>query len=175
MRVGLVLVAVLIVAGCRGGDAMKPPDTDAADTITVTSSAFDDGQPIPREYTCHGAGRSPDLAWRGVPDQARSLAVVVSDPDAPAGTFIHWVLYDLPPRDGRLAAGQRPTGGREADNSAGTRGWSPPCPPGGTHHYLFTVYALGEPASGRSTQDILDQVGRTAIARGTLTGLVAAE
>jgi Raf kinase inhibitor-like YbhB/YbcL family protein len=175
VRAGFVLAGVLIVAGCSRGDAMKPPDSAAAATLTVTSSAFTDGQPIPREYTCHGTGRSPELAWRGVPGEATSLALVVSDPDAPAGTFIHWVLYDLPPRDGRLPAGQPPAAGREADNSGGTTGWSPPCPPSDTHHYVFTVYALSGPVSGQSTQDVLDQIGRTAIARGTLTGLVTAK
>ena len=153
---------------------MKPPESGAADTITVTSPAFDDGQPIPREHTCKGAGRSPELAWRGVPGEATSLALVVSDPDAPGGTFVHWVLYDLPPGDGRLLAGQRPAGAREADNSGGKKGWYPPCPPSGTHRYVFTVYALREHAGGRSTQDILDQIGRTAIARGALVGLVSA-
>ena len=174
MRAGVVLVGALIVAGCGGDDVMRVPEPEVAESIVVTSPAFADGRPIPREYTCHGAGRSPELAWRGVPADARSLALVVSDPDAPGGTFIHWVLYDLPPRDGGLAPGQSPPGAREAENSGGRTGWYPPCPPSGTHRYPFTVYALSGPASGRSTQDILDDIGRRAIARGTLTGLVAA-
>ncbi len=153
---------------------MKVPEPRVADTIVVSSPAFGDGQPIPREHTCHGAGRPPELSWRGVPGDAKSLALVVSDPDAPRGTFIHWVVDDLPARDGTLAPGELPPGAREADNSAGKRGWYPPCPPSGTHRYLFTVYALSEPVSGRSTQDILDQVARRAVARGTLTGVVSA-
>ena len=146
-----------------------------AETIIVTSPAFGDGQPIPRQYTCHGTGGSPELAWRGGPDGAQSLALVVSDPDAPRGTFIHWLLYDLPPGDGGLAPGKAPAGAREADNSGGKKGWYPPCPPSGTHRYLFTVYALSERVSGRSTQDILDDIGRKAMARGTLTGVVTAK
>jgi Raf kinase inhibitor-like YbhB/YbcL family protein len=153
---------------------MRVPEPKVAGSIVVTSPAFADGQPIPREFTCYGAGRPPELVWRGVPPDATSLAVVVSDPDAPRGTFIHWVLYDLPPVDGVLASGELPPGAREAQNSAGTTGLYPPCPPSGTHRYLFTVYALSEPASGRSTQDILDELGRKAVARGTLTGLVSA-
>ena len=153
---------------------MNPPEPDVADTIIVTSPVFGDAQPIPREYTCQGAGRSPELAWRGVPGEAKSLALVVSDPDAPAGTFVHWLLYDLPPRDGLLASGGPPAGAREADNSGGKKGWYPPCPPSGTHRYVFTVYALSDRAGGHSTQDILDEIGRTALARGTLTGLVTA-
>jgi Raf kinase inhibitor-like YbhB/YbcL family protein len=174
MRAGLVVASALIVAGCSRGDAMKPPEPHVADSIIVTSPAFADAQPIPREYTCQGSGGFPELAWRGVPGEAKSLALVVSDPDAPAGTFIHWVLYDLPPRDGNLAAGRLPAGARQADNSAGKKGWYPPCPPSGTHRYLFTVYAVSDRISARSTQEILDEIGRTAIARGELTGLVAA-
>jgi len=145
------------------------------DAIVVTSPAFGEGQPIPRQHTCRGDGRFPELAWRGVPGGAASLALVVSDPDAPKGTFVHWVVYDLPARDGALAAGgPLPAGAREADSSAGTSGWYPPCPPSGTHRYRFTVYALSERVSGRSTQQVLDDIGRRAVARGTLTGVVAA-
>jgi Raf kinase inhibitor-like YbhB/YbcL family protein len=153
---------------------MKVPEPHAADTIVVTTPAFDDGQSIPRQYTCHGSAGTPELTWRGVPAGTTSLALVVSDPDAPGGTFIHWLLYDLPPRDGRLAAGRPPAGAREANNSGGKKGWYPPCPPSGTHHYLFTVYALSDEVRGRSTQDILDDIGRRTLARGTLTGLVTA-
>lgn len=153
---------------------MRVPEPEVAETITVTSPAFEDGGPIPPEHTCHGEGHFPALAWRGVPPGARSLALVVSDPDAPRGTFVHWVLYDLPPEDGALAAGRVPAEAREADNSGGTRGWYPPCPPSGTHHYLFTVYALSEPVRGRSTQAVLDEIDRRAVARGTLTGVVTA-
>jgi Raf kinase inhibitor-like YbhB/YbcL family protein len=174
-RGSLVVAGALLVAGCGGGDGTTPPRSEVPATITVTSAAFADGQQIPREYTCHGAGVAPEVAWRGVPGRATSLALVVSDPDAPSGTFIHWVLYDLPPRDGRLVGSRAPAGAHEAENSRGAAGWTPPCPPSGTHHYLFTLYALdGEPGGG-SAQDILDQIGRSTLARGQLTGLVPAD
>jgi Raf kinase inhibitor-like YbhB/YbcL family protein len=175
VRTGLLVVAgAVLVAGCGGGDGTTPPQPEVAATITVTSPAFADGQQIPRENTCHGAGTAPDVAWRGAPAEATSLALVVSDPDAPSGTFIHWVVYDLPPGDGRLVAGRAPAGAHEADNSRGTAGWTPPCPPSGTHHYLFTLYALSSQPSGGSAQDVLDQIGRSTLARGRLTGLVSA-
>ncbi|MFL6129419.1 MAG: YbhB/YbcL family Raf kinase inhibitor-like protein [Mycobacteriales bacterium] len=174
MRATLVVASAVLLAGCGGGGTVQPPAPAVGDTIAVTSPAFDGGQPIPPDHTCHGAGRPPEVAWRGVPAGAKSLALVVTDPDARGGTFVHWLLYDLPPRDGRLAGGRPPPGAREAGNSGGKTGWYPPCPPSGTHHYVFTVYALREPAGGGSTQDILDAIGRAAIARGALTGLVAA-
>ena len=95
------------------------------------------------------------------------------DPDAPGGTFVHWVLYGLPPRDGQLAGDQPPAGTSEADNSGGDPGWTPPCPPSGTHHYHFTVYALSGRPSGSSTQDLLDSIGALTRARGEITGTVA--
>lgn len=172
----LVAAGTLLVAGCGGGGdrADAPAPSGAPQTITVTSSAFTDGRPIPREFTCTGGGAAPELAWRGVPAGAASVALVVTDPDAPGGTFVHWVLYGLPPRDGQLAGDRPPAGASEADNSGGDKGWTPPCPPSGTHHYHFTVYALSGRPSGSSTQDVLDSIGGMTLARGELTGVVSA-
>lgn len=177
MRRGVVVVAgMLLVAGCGGGgDRVEAPSpSGAAQVITVTSPTFADGQPIPARYTCRGAGAAPALAWRGVPAGAASVALVVTDPDAPGGTFVHWVLYGLPPRDGQVSGAEPPAGAREADNSGGSAGWTAPCPPSGTHHYVFTVYALRGQPSGTSTQEVLDSIGGLALARGQLTGLVPA-
>jgi Raf kinase inhibitor-like YbhB/YbcL family protein len=173
VRAGVAVTAALLLAGCGGGDVMQVPQPDVPDTIIVTSPAFKDGHPIPRDHTCHGGGRPPELAWRGVPGEATSLALVVSDPDAPRGTFVHWVLYNLPPKDATLAGGA-PAGAREADNSGGRSGWTAPCPPSGTHRYRFTVYALRDAVSGGSAQDVLDDIARQAMSQGTLTGTVAA-
>jgi Raf kinase inhibitor-like YbhB/YbcL family protein len=169
-----LVACALVAAGCSGGGSMNVPEPDVASTITVTSEAFAEGRPIPRDHTCRGVGRVPPLSWRGVPAEAASVALVVSDPDAPRGTFIHWLLYDLPPRDGSLGPGGPPPGAKEGKNSAGETGWYAPCPPSGTHRYVFAGYALREPATGGSTQQILDAIGRTAVARGTLTGVVSA-
>ena len=162
----------VLLAGC-GDDTVTPPAPDAPTSITVTSRTFADGQPIPADNTCKGAGTPPALAWTGVPAAARSLALVVDDPDAPGGTYVHWVVYGLQPNDGTLA-GPAPAGAHEAKNSGGGDGWTPPCPPSGTHRYRFTVYALDGAVTGDSTQDVLDDIGRRTIASGTLTGLVSA-
>jgi Raf kinase inhibitor-like YbhB/YbcL family protein len=172
----LLAVGALLVAGCGGGGGERadaPAPSGGAGTITVTSSAFGNDKPIPREFTCKGGGAAPELAWRGVPPGARSVALVVTDPDAPGGTFVHWVLYGLPPRDGQLAGDQPPAGAREADNSRGEPGWTSPCPPSGTHHYHFTVYALSGQPTGSSTRDVLASIGGMVLARGELTGLVS--
>lgn len=108
--------------------------------MRLTSTAFDDGGIIPVRYTCDGEGISPPLRIERVPDGAETLAVVVEDPDAPGGTFVHWVVFDLEVRseipeavDGR---------GTPGVNSRDRIGYTPPCPPGGSHRYVFDVHAL---------------------------------
>lgn len=178
MRIAVLAGLLVLLAGCggsgsRGGGRVQTPSTTAPTTISVTSADFSDGAAIPRDFTCFGAGRSPHLSWKGMPAQAKSIAIVVSDPDAPSGTFIHWVLYDLPAEDGALQSGQVPAGAKQAKNSAGSVGWTPPCPPTGTHRYIFTVYALSQPVKASSTQDVIAEISRHATAAGTLLGKVA--
>ena len=171
-RVALVaalVAAVAMPAGCGGDEAEVPEPAGAR--VVVTSPAFREGGAIPDRYTCRGAGDWPELSWSGLPADATGVAVVVSDPDAPDGTFVHRIVTGLPPRDGTLGA-RPPAGAREADNSRGDPGWTPPCPPSGTHHYRFTVIALDKEtglAQGASLDDALAAVDEHATARGTLT------
>jgi len=119
--------------------------------LAIRSVAFADGAEIPLRHTCEGADLSPPLAWSGVPSQARSLALVVDDPDAPDPaaprmTWVHWVLYDLSPSLGGLEEGLHhgalPPGTREGLNDWRRTGWGGPCPPIGRHRYFFKLYAL---------------------------------
>jgi Raf kinase inhibitor-like YbhB/YbcL family protein len=180
MRARIAAVAVvLLAAGCGGPDTAVPGlspsgPSDSGATVLVTSSAFADGQRIPERFTCRGAGDAPDVSWKGVPAEAKSVALVVDDPDAGSGGFLHWVIYDLPPGDGALAGDRPPAGAKEADNGRGQPGWTPPCPPSGTHHYIFTVYALPGPPSGDSSRDLIADMDGHFLARGQLVGLVAA-
>lgn len=114
--------------------------------FTVTSPAFGDGAAIPVRHTCDGDDVSPALRWDGVPRGSRSLAMIVDDPDAPRGTFTHWVVYDLPESLRDIAEGEAP--GTPGRNSFGRIGYSGPCPPPGhgPHRYRFTLYALDLPA-----------------------------
>ncbi len=121
----------------EGGSPMK-----------ISSPAFSDGANIPAKFTCQGENLSPQLDWSGTPAGAQSLALVVSDPDAPGGTFIHWVLYNLPPQTAGLAEGIPPNerlsgGAAQGRNDFGRIGYGGPCPPPGKpHRYIFTLYAL---------------------------------
>jgi Raf kinase inhibitor-like YbhB/YbcL family protein len=113
----------------------------AVAAFALTSPAFHAGASIPKPYTCDGSGVSPPLRWTAPPHGTRSLALSAKDPDAPGGRFVHWTAWNKSPRSRGLARAQRPP--LEGRNSAGTRGYTPPCPPSGpAHHYVFRLYAL---------------------------------
>jgi Raf kinase inhibitor-like YbhB/YbcL family protein len=141
----------------------------------VTSSAFTEGGVIPAAYTCSGAGQMPPIAWTGNLQGAAAIAVVVDDPDAPGGTFVHLIVVDLPASATSLGD-SLPSGAAYALNSAGRRSWTPPCPPSGTHHYRFTVYGLSIPTglgAGASADAARSAITSHAVVTGRLTGLVS--
>jgi Raf kinase inhibitor-like YbhB/YbcL family protein len=169
----LAVLAALLLAGCGGGDSATAPP--ARDVIALRSPAFRDGQAVPTRYTCASVGKSPPLVWSGVPRGARELALVVLDPDAPGGGFVHWVLFHLSPGLRRLPAGGTPDAAREAVNSAGRNAWAPPCPPKGDepHHYVFRLYALKTPIGlpdGAAADEAIAAIGRSALVQGRLVG-----
>lgn len=143
--------------------------------LTVTSPAYREGQPIPREFTCDGDDRSPPLAVAGFPPQARWWALVLDDPDAPRGTWTHWTFWDLPVADASLPAGAdvAALGAVEGLTSAKEVGYHGPCPPGGTHRYVATAYAttdrLGLPR-GAPVADVHAALRAKAVASGALLG-----
>jgi len=113
----------------------------------LTSTAFVEGEPIPSKYTCDGEDISPPLQWRDPPEGTRSFALIVDDPDAPIGTWVHWVLYNLPAGTRNLAEAIPPDaelsdGSRHGNSSWRRLGYGGPCPPRGTHRYFFKLYAL---------------------------------
>jgi Raf kinase inhibitor-like YbhB/YbcL family protein len=115
--------------------------------MMIESSAFEYGEPIGRDYTCDGADVSPPLSWSGVPEEAQSLILIADDPDAPVGTWVHWVYYDIPARMTGLPDAFPPDARPERGGAQGLTdfkriGYGGPCPPGGTHRYFFKLYAL---------------------------------
>jgi Raf kinase inhibitor-like YbhB/YbcL family protein len=142
--------------------------------MSLTSDAFKDGQEIPPEYTCDGAGHRPELHWSEPPEGTKSFALVVEDPDAPGGTFRHWGIFDI-------AASTRSIGGTQAigtevRNDFGKKGYGGPCPPvgDGPHHYHFKLFALDTDRLGISMSSRVTDVERAArehaIGQGELTG-----
>ncbi len=111
--------------------------------MTLTSPDFGSGDPIPVQYSCKGKNFNPPLTIHDVPANTQSIALVLHDPDAPvAGGFTHWVIYNLDPHTTDILTNVIPAGSTQGKNGSGKTGYTGPCPPSGTHHYHFTVYAL---------------------------------
>src|SRR5437868_241062 len=150
------------------------PDRRDMMALRVSSSVFADGAPIPKKYTCDGQDVPPPLELSGVPTQSKSIAVICEDPDAPSGTFTHWVLYDVPASTG--AIGEGASIGKAGMNDFGKPGFGGPCPPkkDGAHNYRFHVYALDVDSLGRaglSIQEAIDAMNGHILAEGELTGI----
>ncbi|MFA4877528.1 MAG: YbhB/YbcL family Raf kinase inhibitor-like protein [Methanoregula sp.] len=119
---------------------------------------------LPDVYTCNGSGISPELAWKNTPAGTKCLVLILDDPDAPSGTFTHWILYNIPPSSTGMSPGQPnekvlPDNSQQGRNTAGSRGYYPPCPPSGsTHNYVFSLYAVDmdiiQPTADRESIDI---------------------
>lgn len=126
----------------------------AADKFSISSSAFSNNKTIPLKYTCDHENLSPPLTWNSAPKKTASYALIVSDPDAPAGVWYHWVVYNIPKETSSLKENMFPTGSSMGKNSWGNEKYNGPCPPPGKlHHYVFTLYALDENLSFTSTPD----------------------
>src|SRR5215467_6043491 len=113
-------------------------------TMKITSSAFNEGGNIPSKFTCDGSDTSPPLQIAGVPSGAKSLVLIVDDPDAPGGLFTHWLAWNIDPGTGRLAEKGLPRGAIQGVNDFGRQGYSGPCPPSGTHRYFFRLFVLDQ-------------------------------
>jgi Raf kinase inhibitor-like YbhB/YbcL family protein len=140
--------------------------------LMVRSSAFDHNRPMPKKYSCDGEGINPPLTIEGIPKETLSLALVLDDPDAPGGTFDHWVVWNISPSTTKICEHSIP--GTEGLNGMRKIGYTGPCPPSGTHRYFFKVYALNAQLTlgAKSTKRDLEKVmqGHT-IAKGELIGL----
>lgn len=151
--------------------------------MKITSPVFKEGKPIPPKYTCDGADISPPLAWSEIPAGTQSLALISDDPDAPRGTWVHWVLYNLPahlfglpeniPNDKTLALAN---GGAQGKNDFQKIGYGGPCPPKGTHRYYFKLYALDSSLalpSGATQRQVLEAMKGHVLAEAELMGTYA--
>lgn len=129
------IILSLIVLFSLGGTAMG---------LTLTSSAFKPGEQIPEMYGCHSKNISPPLQWRDIPEGTKSLVLIMDDPDAPKGVWVHWVLYNIPPTINSLNENisKLPAGTQVGFNSWKHKNYGGPCPPSGTHRYFFKLYAL---------------------------------
>jgi Raf kinase inhibitor-like YbhB/YbcL family protein len=115
---------------------------NAASSISVTTPAFQAGGDVAAKFTCNGANVNPELRINGVPSEAKSLVLIVDDPDAPRGLFTHWIVWNIDPKATDIGENSAPAGGIQGTNDFGKRNYGGPCPPSGTHRYFFKIYAL---------------------------------
>lgn len=162
-----LMTLALLLAGCAAGTSSEA--SPMTDSLAVTSSAFAEGDAIPSQFTCDGTDLSPPLEWSGAPDATAAYAVIVDDPDARG--FIHWAVADIPADQTSLGEGA--TSGIEGRNDFGRAGYGGPCPPSGSHRYVFTVYALSEAtglAPGFSADELRDAMKGKTLGTGQLAG-----
>jgi hypothetical protein len=177
----LIAAVIGLLTGAAPASAGGKPATETHTSFTIASPAFSDHSRIPVRFTCQGEDISPPLIISQPPAGARSLALIITDPDAPdpqAPTIIwtHWLLYNLPPDLGRLPAGlsELPSGARSGINDWQRRGYGGPCPPRGRHRYIFTLYALDSRLPDPGTPDraaLTAAMQGHVIAETTLTGI----
>ncbi|MDD1688279.1 MAG: YbhB/YbcL family Raf kinase inhibitor-like protein [Methanoregula sp.] len=177
-RGSVLLAAIVIVVILAGGCTLPAPSSPVPVSTTpaqqasspavpgafmIRAASLTPGSVLPDVYTCKGASESPELAWGGVPSGTKSLALILDDPDSPEGRFTHWIVFNIPPDSRGLPRAQPnakvlANGAQQGENSAGSRGYYPPCPPIGTsHRYVFRLYAVDmditQPTADRDSID----------------------
>src|ERR1043166_4712962 len=158
-----IFVAAIPIVGsfAAGGGKMK-----------ITSSAFQQGANIPSKFSCDGANTSPPLQISDVPSEAKSLVLIVDDPDAPSGLFTHWTVWNISAQNSTIAEGSTPKG-TQGTNDFGKSGYGGPCPPSGTHRYYFRIFALDREldlASGAKRSQLDAAMKGHVVAQGMLMG-----
>ncbi|MFQ6084314.1 MAG: YbhB/YbcL family Raf kinase inhibitor-like protein [Candidatus Aminicenantia bacterium] len=177
-KICCLLIAFLLAYSCQSKNQSNPRIGGKKMEIEIKSTAFDEGDMIPKQYTCDGEDVSPPLSWTSVPEGTKSLALICDDPDAPMGTWVHWVLFNLPPNIKELPENIPPqktlaNGAKQGTNDFRKIGYGGPCPPGGTHRYYFKLYALDteidlEP--GITKAQLLEAMEGHILAEGQLMG-----
>jgi Raf kinase inhibitor-like YbhB/YbcL family protein len=174
-----ILLLMLLGVACAVSNSLLGQRVGEKMSITIFSTAFANGEGIPKRFTCDGADMLPQLSWKGSPSNTASHVLIADDPDAPAGTWTHWVLYDLPGTTTELAENvnkvdKLPDGARQGRNDFHKIGYGGPCPPAGTpHRYFFKIYALDSKlnlAPGASKQEVEQAMQAHVLARGELVG-----
>lgn len=175
MKKIFLILSLFLAAGLTNfSSAQVVPPAPPNHMLRITSPVFNEGERIPIKYSCEGSNASPALEIFGIPPETVSLALIMDDPDAPAGTFTHWVVFNMKPDTTRIEENSLPAVADLGLNSANKLDYVGPCPPSGTHHYYFKVYALDKvldlPA-GASRSDVEQAMAGHIIDQGQLMGL----
>lgn len=181
-KISCLLIVLMLLCVCQSNTQTGVEKTEAKGElkmdIKVTSTAFEEGGMIPSKYTCDGEDVSPPLSWSSVPEETKSIALISDDPDAPMGTWVHWVAFNLPPEMTELGESiphgeALEVGGKQGKTDFGKVGYGGPCPPSGTHRYYFKIYALDtmiDLKAGITKAELLDAMEGHILAQGQLMG-----
>lgn len=173
----LAIACAVFIAGCSQKAADNAVIQNADGEVVVmklTSPAFQDNGVMPPRFTCNGANVNPELAIEGVPSNAKSLALIVDDPDAPSKVWVHWVVFNIGPKTTRIGENSVPSSATEGTTDFKTQGYGGPCPPSGTHRYMFKLYALDTTLNlgpSATKEDVEAAMQGHVIAQATLAGL----
>jgi Raf kinase inhibitor-like YbhB/YbcL family protein len=172
VKTHFLLLIFILIAGIS--------KSQTAGNFKLISSAFGEGKPIPAKYTCDSSNVVPPLSWSGFPEKTRSFAIIMDDPDAPMGIWVHWVIYNIPGTVTSLDEKKSITEIKaiEGLNSWDEKGYNGPCPPGGTHRYQFKLYALDKTLTtkeGMAKDELLEAMKGHILSEATLTGLFRIE
>jgi len=176
----LLIIFTLLILGCAVEETNQLTPTMPQTQITtmkLTSPAFEEGASIPARFTCQGDDISPELSISNVTNHAKSLVLIMDDPDAPSGTWDHWLLFNIDSSTELIVEDSEPVASKGV-NSWGRTGYSGPCPPSGTHRYFFKLYALDsglDLTDGASKQDLLNAMKDHILEESTLIGLYKKE
>jgi Raf kinase inhibitor-like YbhB/YbcL family protein len=179
MLLAVILITLLISCGCTSEvqsssvpalpspgqpGYQQTPSSAPSDAFTLMVDSLVPGSALPEVYSCKGTSESPAISWDGIPAGTKSLVLILEDPDAPSGTFTHWLVYNIPAGANSIPGGQTTrkvleNGAQQGDTSTGSRGYYPPCPPvGTTHRYLFRLFAIDmditQPTADRESIDM---------------------
>ncbi len=184
MKVLIFILTFLFFCGCTKQNTdiknqeKQPIEERSQKNMKITSQSFKEGELMPEKYTCDGANISPQLTFSDIPANTKSLAIISDDPDAPAGDWVHWVIYNIPPTINELKENfprdkELKDGTKQGKNDFGKIGYDGPCPPGGIHRYYFKLYALDivlEKDYGLTKKELLKAMEGHIIAETSLMG-----
>jgi len=170
---GTISLVLLLLAGLSLPTLEAREDKKMAE-LKISSPVFENNGAIPTKYTCDGADVNPPLKFENIPPAAKSLALIVDDPDAPAGTWVHWVVWNIDPKTGEIRENSVPAGALQGMNDFRKHDYGGPCPPSGTHRYFFKLYALDEPVTpgaGATKIDLEKAMKAHIVAQAQIVGL----
>ena len=170
----IIVIVIIVVVSINNQRSVKIVDSIKGNNMEIVSPVFANNEEIPAKYTCDGEGINPPLKFEKIPKGTQSLALIVDDPDAPMGTWVHWTVWNISSQIREIGEGNVPEGAIEGVTSFGKPGYGGPCPPSGTHRYFFKLYALDSKLSLDQTankNDLEKAIDRHILAKAELIGL----